>query len=160
MIAELDDHSWNVGTGKVAGLLQRAAASGGTNVLHYGKILPGKTPWLSVVVSMPKALSGNLTYRCASCFSSATWYPIFRLIGSPFFLPITSSYGHAWGAIPRQRRSFRATGPCRLLARGSRRLLTMGYDRTTFASALLDLAAKGMLRILRHGNGYVGKKHG
>jgi hypothetical protein len=42
----------------------------------------------------------------------------------------------------------------------ARFLSTMGYDRTVFASALLDLAAKGMIRILRHGIGYTIEKTG
>jgi hypothetical protein len=36
----------------------------------------------------------------------------------------------------------------------------MGYDRTGFASALLNLASKGMIRILRHSDGYAIEKTG
>jgi hypothetical protein len=42
----------------------------------------------------------------------------------------------------------------------ARLLFTMGYDRTGFASALLNLASKGVIRILRHGDGYAIEKTG
>ena len=160
MIAELDDHSWNVGTGKVAGLLQRAAASGGTHVLHYGKILPGKTPWLSIVVSMPKGVvrEPDLSMRIVFFFRDMVPY-LPGLIGLTvffaYYLIIWSRVGRdpeARAVVPRYR------PPADCSPAVSRRLLTMGYDRTTFASALLDLAVKGMLRILRHGNGYMLEK--
>jgi hypothetical protein len=42
----------------------------------------------------------------------------------------------------------------------ARRLFTMGYDRTVFTSALLNLASKGMIRILHQGGGYAVEKTG
>jgi hypothetical protein len=42
----------------------------------------------------------------------------------------------------------------------ARHLLIMKYDRTAFASALLDLAVKGIIRILGRGDGYVVEKTG
>jgi hypothetical protein len=129
-------------------------------VLHYGKILPGKTPWLSVVVSMPKGVvrEPDLSMRIVFFFRDMVPY-LPGLIGLTvffaYYLIIWSRVGRdpeARAVVPRYR------PPADCSPAVSRRLLTMGYDRTTFASALLDLAAKGMLRILRHGNGYMLEK--
>jgi len=157
ILADLDEHSWNKGTGKVPVLLQRAEESGRSNVLNYGMSLSEKKPWLSVVVSMPKGVvyEPDLSMRLTYFFRDMTTY-IPGLIGLTVFF---AYYLIVWARVGRDPEAkaivprYRPPENCSPAV--SRLLLTMGYDRTAFASALLDLAAKGVIRILRHKSGYV-----
>ena len=157
VIASLEDHSWNAGTGKIPELLAKAAASEAANVLHYEKVISKKHPYLSVVVSMPKgAVSGpDLDQRVIFFLRdmSAYWG---GLLGLTVFF---AYYLFAWvrvgrdpevpSIVPRYR------PPVGCSPAMARRLVTMGYDRTAFSSALLDLVAAGLLRLTSQAGRYI-----
>jgi len=162
IIASLDDHSWNKGIGKIPELLRQASESGNANVLDYGRVVSEKNPYLSVVVSMPKGTvrEPDTSLRMAFFFRDMTTY-LPGLIGlTVFFL----YYVIVWVRVGRDPEGksivplYRPPADCSPAF--ARLLFTMGYDRTSFASALLNLAAKGMIRILRHGDGYAIEKTG
>jgi hypothetical protein len=160
IIDNLDDHSWSRGTGKIPALLRRASGSESANVLHYGTVLTQKKPYLSVVVSMPRGTvqEPNLSRRIAYFFRDLTAY-LPGLIGLTLFF---AYYLFVWARVGRDPKGrsivprYRPPEDCSPAV--ARRLLTMGYDRTTFAAALLDLAARGLIKISRRGNGYVVQK--
>ena len=162
IIASLGDHSWNKGTGKVQGLLRKAAESESGNVLHYGVVLSEKKPYLSVVVSMPKgAVRGpDFGGRVLFFLRDMTAYLPGLLALTVFF----AYYIIVWARVGRDPEvkavvpRYRPPADCSPAV--ARRLMTMGYDRTTFAAALLDLAAKGAIKISRKGSGYFVEKTG
>ena len=162
IIASLDDYSWNKGTGKIPELLRQAAESGETNVLHYSKVVSEKHPYLSVVVGMPKGTvhEPDISKRMEFFFRDMIAY-LPGIIGlTVFFL----YYLIIWVRVGRdpEGKSIvpRYKPPADCSPAFARHLLIMKYDRTVFASALLDLAAKGIIRILGHGDGYVVEKTG
>ncbi|MBI5076200.1 MAG: DUF2207 domain-containing protein [Nitrospirae bacterium] len=156
VIASLEDHSWNAGTGKIPELLRQAAASESANVLHYEKVISKKHPYLSVVVSMPKgAVSGpDLDQRVIFFFRdmSAYWA---GLIGLTVFF---TYYLFAWVRVGRDPEASsivpRYRPPAGCSPAIARRLVTMGYDRTAFSAALLDLAAAGLVRLTSRAGRY------
>ena len=156
IIASLEDHSWNAGTGKISELLAKAAASESANVLHYGKALSKKHPYLSVVVSMPKgAVTGpDLDQRVVFFFRDmSAYWP--GLLGLTLFF---TYYLFAWVRVGRDPEASsivpRYRPPAGCSPAIARRLVTMGYDRTTFSAALLNLAAEGVIRIASQGGRY------
>jgi hypothetical protein len=162
IIASLDDYSWNKGIGKIPELLRRAAESGETNVLHYSKVVSEKNPYLSVVVGMPKGTvhEPDISKRMEFFFRDMIAY-LPGIIGlTVFFL----YYVIVWVRVGRDPAGksivplYRPPAGCSPAF--ARFLFTMAYDRTGFASALLNLTAKGMIRILRHGDGYAVEKTG
>ncbi len=162
IIASLDDYSWNKGTGKIPELLRRAAESGETNILHYSKVVSEKHPYLSVMVGMPKGTvhEPDLSKRMEFFFRDMIAY-LPGIIGlTVFFL----YYLIIWVRVGRdpEGKSIvpRYKPPADCSPAFARYLLIMKYDRTAFASALLDLAAKGIIRVLGHGDGYVVEKTG
>ncbi|MDQ7788023.1 MAG: DUF2207 domain-containing protein [Thermodesulfovibrionales bacterium] len=162
IIASLDDYSWNKGTGKIPELLRRAAESGETNVLHYSKVVSEKNPYLSVVVGMPKGTvhEPDISKRMEFFFRDMIAY-LPGIIGlTVFFL----YYLIVWVRVGRdpEGKSIvpRYKPPADCSPAFARHLLIMRYDRTVFASALLDLASKGIIRILGRGDGYVVEKTG
>lgn len=156
----LDDHSWNRGTGKIPVLLKRASESESANVLHYGTVVSKNKPYLSVVLSMPKGVvqEPDLSHRITYFFRDMTAY-LPGLIGLTLFF---AYYLFVWARVGRDPRGtsivprYRPPADCSPAV--ARRLLTMGYDRTTFAAALLDLAARGLMKIARRGSDYVVEK--
>jgi len=162
IIASLDDYSWNKGTGKIPELLRKAAESDEANVLHYARVVSEKNPYLSVVVGMPKGTvhEPDISRRMEFFFRDMIAY-LPGIIGlTVFFL----YYLIVWVRVGRdpEGKSIvpRYKPPADCSPAFARLLLTMGYDRTGFASALLNLASKGMIRILRHADGYVVEKTG
>jgi|WetSurSiteA1Bulk_404760.scaffolds.fasta_scaffold01670_4 hypothetical protein len=162
IIASLDDYSWNKGIGKIPELLHQAAESSETNVLHYSKVVSEKNPYLSVVVGMPKGTvqEPDISKRMEFFFRDMIAY-LPGIIGlTVFFL----YYLIVWVRVGRDPAGksivpiYRPPAGCSPAF--SRFLFTMTYDRTGFASALLNLAAKGVVRILRHGDGYAVEKTG
>ncbi|MBI5634722.1 MAG: DUF2207 domain-containing protein [Nitrospirae bacterium] len=160
VIASLEDHSWNAGTGKIPELLRQAAASESANVLHYDKVISKKHPYLSVVVSMPKgAVSGpDLDQRVIFFLRdmSAYWAGVIGL--TVFF----AYYLFAWVRVGRDPEvpsivpRYKPPADCSPAI--ARRLVTMGYDRTAFSSALLNLAAEGLLRLTSQAGRYFVKR--
>ena len=156
VIASLEDHSWNAGTGKVPELLEKAAASEAANVLHHDKVLSKKHPYLSVVVSMPKgAVSGpDLDQRVVFFLRDMKAY-LAGLIGFTVFF---TYYLFAWVRVGRDPEASsivpRYRPPAGCSPAIARRLVTMGYDRTTFSAALLDLAAAGLVRLTSQAGRY------
>jgi len=162
IIASLEDYSWNKGIGKIPELLRRAAESGETNVLHYSKVVSEKKPYLSVVVGMPKGTvhEPDISKRIEFFFRDMIAY-LPGIIGlTVFFL----YYVIVWVRVGRDPEGksivllYKPPADCSPAF--ARLLFTMGYDRTGFASALLNLASKGVIRILRHGDGYAIEKTG
>jgi hypothetical protein len=160
IIASLDDHSWNKGLGKIPELLRRAAESGRTNVLEYSRVVSEKHPYLSVVVSMPKGTvrEPDISMRMVFIFRDMGAY-LPGLIGlTVFFL----YYIIVWARVGRDPAGKSIMPHCRPPANCSpavaRRMLTMGYDRICFSSALLNLAAKGAIKIIPHDSGYAVEK--
>ncbi len=160
IIASLDDYSWNKGTGKIPELLRQAAESDETNILHYSKVVSEKHPYLSVVVGMPKGTvhEPDLSKRMEFFFRDMIAY-LPGIIGlTVFFL----YYLIIWVRVGRdpEGKSIvpRYKPPSDCSPAFARHLLIMRYDRTAFASALLDLAAKGIIRILGRGDGYIVEK--
>lgn len=156
IIASLDDYSWNKGTGKIPDLLRRAAESDNTDILHYGKTVSAKSPYLSVMVGMPKGTvhEPDISRRMTFFLRDMTAY-LPGIIGlTVFFL----YYLIVWAKVGRdpERKSivplYRPPAECSPAF--ARYLSIMKYDRTAFASALLDLAAKGIIRIAGRGDGY------
>lgn len=162
IIASLDDHSWNKGIGKIPELLRQASESGNANVLDYGRVVSEKKPYLSVVVSMPKGTvqEPDTSLRMRFFFRDMTTY-LPGLIGLTVFFMY---YIIIWVRVGRDPEGksivplYRPPVDCSPAF--ARLLFTMGYDRTGFASALLNLASKGVIRILRHGDGYAIEKTG
>ncbi|MDP2156153.1 MAG: DUF2207 domain-containing protein [Nitrospirota bacterium] len=160
VVASLEDHSWNTGTGKIPELLMKAAASESANVLHYGKVLSKKHPYLSVVVSMPKgAVSGPDLDRRVIFFlrdMRAYWG---GLLGLTVFF---AYYLFAWVRVGRDPQAAsivpRYRPPAGCSPGIARRLITMGYDRTTFSAALLNLAAEGLLRLTSQAGRYFAER--
>ncbi|OGW37227.1 MAG: hypothetical protein A2Y97_11705 [Nitrospirae bacterium RBG_13_39_12] len=162
IIASLEDHSWNEGTGKIPELLRRAIESGESSVLNYGMVLSEKKPYLSIVVSMPKGTvrEPDISQHMVFFFRDmASYLP--ALIGlTVFFL----YYLIVWARVGRdpERKAvvplYRPPADCSPAV--ARRLSTMGYDRTVFTSALLNLASKGIIMILHRGGGYTVEKTG
>ncbi len=150
VIQSLEDHSWSHGTGKIQELLQRAAESGEGNVLHYGKILSEKKPYLSVVVSTPKGvvhepdMDQHLKFFLRDMY---TYLPglIGLLVFFAYYIFIWARVGRdpAKGAIVTRYKPPRDYSPA-----AARSIIKMGYDHRTFASALISLAAKGVIKIL------------
>lgn len=162
IIASLDDHSWNKGTGKIPELLLQASKSGKANVLDYGKVVSEKNPYLSVVVSMPKGTvqEPDISRRTVFFFRDMTTY-IPGIIGlTVFFL----YYIIIWVRVGRDPEGKSIVPlykpPAGCSPAFARLISTMGYDRTGFASALLNLASKGMIKILCHGDAYAVEKTG
>jgi hypothetical protein len=160
IIASLDDYSWNKGIGKIPELLRQAAESDETYVLHHSKIVSRKTPYLSVVVGMPKGTvqEPDVSKRMEFFFRDMIAY-LPGLIGlTVFFL----YYLIVWVRVGRDPSGksivplYRPPAGCSPAF--SRFLFTMTYDRTGFTSALLNLAAHGMIGILRRGDGYAVEK--
>ncbi|HWR59019.1 MAG TPA: DUF2207 domain-containing protein, partial [Thermodesulfovibrionales bacterium] len=156
IIAALDDHSWNRGTGKIPGLLSAAAESQSANVLHYGMVLSKKRPYLSVVVSMPKG-----AVREPDLDRRALFFVRDMMTYLPGLLALTVFFAYyiiVWARVGRDPAGksivprYRPPADCSPAV--ARRLIIMGYDRTAFAAALLDLAAKGAMKILRKDSGY------
>jgi hypothetical protein len=160
IIASLDDYSWNKGTGKIPELLRQAAESGETNVLHYNKVVSEKHPYLSVVVGMPKGTvhEPDLSKRMEFFFRDMIAY-LPGIIGLTVFVLY---YIIIWVRVGRDPKGKsivpRYKPPADCSPAFARLISTMGYDRTGFASALLDLASKGVIRILRHGDAYAIEK--
>jgi hypothetical protein len=162
IIASLDDYSWNKGTGKIPELLRQAVESGETNILHYSKVVSEKHPYLSVVVGMPKGTvhEPDLSKRMEFFFRDMIAY-LPGIIGlTVFFL----YYLIIWVRVGRdpEGKSIvpRYKPPADCSPAFARHLLIMKYDHTVFASALLNLASKGMIKILRHGDAYAIEKTG
>lgn len=156
IIASLHDHSWNKGTGKIPELLRQSSESGGTNVLQYGKVVSKKNPYLSVVVSMPKGTlrKPDLSQRMRFFFRDMTVH-LPGLIGlTVFFL----YYVIIWVWVGRDPKGKSIVPlykpPVDCSPAFARFLYTMRYDRASFASALLNLASKGIIRIFSQGDGY------
>lgn len=162
IIASLDDHSWNKGTGKIPDLLLQASKSGKANVLDYSKVVSEKNPYLSVVVSMPKGTvqEPDISRQMVFFFRDMTTYiPV--IIGlTVFFL----YYIIIWVRVGRDPEGKSIVPlykpPAGCSPAFARLISTMGYDHTGFASALLNLASKGMIKILRHGDAYAVEKTG
>lgn len=154
IIANLEDHSWNKGTGKIPGLLRSAAESESSNVLHYGMVLSEKRPYLSVVASMPKGAvrEPDFDTRVLYFLRDMTSY-LPGIIGLTVFF---AYYLLVWARVGRDPGGkaimprYRPPEDCSPAV--ARRLVIMGYDRTAFASALLDLAAKGAIKITQKGD--------
>jgi hypothetical protein len=160
IIASLDDYSWNKGIGKIPELLSQAAESDEANVLHYAKVVSEKKPYLSVVVGLPKGTvhEPDISRHMEFFFRDMIAY-LPGIIGlTVFFL----YYLIVWVRVGRdpEGKSIvpRYKPPADCSPAFSRLLFTMGYDRTGFASALLNLASKGLIRILPHAEGYVIEK--
>ena len=157
IIANLDDHSWNKGIGKIPELLQHASESGNSNVLHYGMVLSEKKPYLSVVVSMPKGVvhGPDLDMRISFFLRDMKTY-LPGLIGLTIFFVYYIIVWARVGRDPEKKALFpRYKPPADCSPAFARFLMTMGYDRTAFTSAILNLAAKGIIRILRHNSSYI-----
>jgi hypothetical protein len=162
IIDSLDEHSWNKGIGKIPELLRRAAESEGTNVLRYSRVVSEKKPYLSVVISMPKGTvqEPDISMRMVFFFRDMKAY-LPGIIGlTVFFL----YYIIVWVRVGRDPKGksivplYRPPANCSPAV--ARRIITMGYDRTCFSSALLNLAAKGAIRILPHVSRYAVEKTG
>jgi hypothetical protein len=162
IIASLDDYSWNKGTGKIPELLRKAAESDEANVLHYARVVSEKNPYLSVVVGMPKGTvhEPDISRRMEFFLRDMIAY-LPGMIGlTVFFL----YYLIVWVRVGRDPEGksivplYRPPADCSPAF--ARLLFTMRYDRTGFASALLNLASKRMIRLLRHGDGYAIEKTG
>ncbi|MBI5848166.1 MAG: DUF2207 domain-containing protein [Nitrospirae bacterium] len=156
IIASLEDHSWNAGTGKIPGLLAAAAASEAAGVLHYEKVLSKKQPYLSVVVSLPKgAVSGPDPDQRVVFFlrDMSAYWP--GLLGLTLFF---AYYIFAWVRVGRDPEASsivpRYRPPAGCSPGIARRLITMGYDRTAFSASLLNLAAEGIVRIASQAGRY------
>jgi hypothetical protein len=162
IIASLDEHSWNRGTGKIPDLLRSAAESEENSVLSYAKIVSEKKPHLSVVVSMPKGTvqEPDLSQRMRFFFRDMSVYWPGTIGLTIFFL----YYLIVWSRVGRDPAGksvvplYRPPADCSPAF--ARHLLTMGYDRITFASALINLATKGAIKILRRSDGYALEKTG
>ncbi len=160
IIASLEDHSWNAGTGKIPELLGKAAASTEANVIHYGKVITKKHPYLSVVVSLPKgAVSGpDLDQRALFFFRDMSAYGA-GLAGLTVFF---AYYLFAWVRVGRDPQAAsivpRYKPPAGCSPGIARRLMTMGYDRTTFSAGLLNLAAEGLIRITSQAGRYFAER--
>ena len=162
IIASLDDYSWNKGTGKIPELLRQAAESDKANMLHYAKVVSEKNPYLSVVVGLPKGTvhEPDISRRMEFFLRDMIAY-LPGMIGlTVFFL----YYLIVWVRVGRDPEGksivplYRPPADCSPAF--ARLLFTMRYDRTGFASALLNLASKRMIRLLRHGDGYAIEKTG
>ncbi len=156
VVASLEDHSWNAGIGKIPELLAKAAATDGSNVLRYDKVLSKKQSYLSVVVSMPKdAVRGpDLDQRTLFFFRDmGAYWP--GLAGLTLFF---AYYLFTWVRVGRDPEAAsivtRYKPPAGCSPAIARRLITMSYDRTTFSAGLLDLAAEGMIRITAQSGKY------
>ncbi len=156
VVASLEDHSWNAGTGKIPELLAKAAASEAANVLQYGKVLSKKHPYLSVVVSMPKGAvtRPDLDQRVVFFFRDmGAYWP--GLLGLTVFF---AYYLFAWVRVGRDPQAAsivpRYKPPASCSPGIARWLVTMGYDRTAFSAALLNLAAEGLLRLTSQAGKY------
>lgn len=162
IIASLDDYSWNKGIGKIPELLRQAAESDEANVLHYARVVSEKKPYLSVVVGLPKGTvhGPDISRRMEFFFRDMIAY-LPGIIGLTVFFMY---YIIIWVRVGRDPEGksivplYRPPADCSPAF--ARLLFTMGYDRTSFSSALLNLASKGVIRILRYGEGYAIEKTG
>ena len=150
VIRSLEDHSWLRGTGKIPELLRHAAESGEGNALHYGRILSEKKPYLSVVVSMPKGIVREPDMDQHLIFFLRDMYTylagiIGMLVFFAYYIFIWSRVGRdpAKGSIVTRYKPPKDYSPA-----AARSIIKMGYDRRTFASALISLAAKGVIKVL------------